>query len=88
MNKAQRKALDSIIYDIEALDLSSVEANLQEQQEAEQEKFDNLSEGLQQSEMGQTIEAAANALEEALDAIQEAIGNLEAAVEAIGTAQE
>ncbi len=45
---------------------------IEELKDEEQEKFDNLSEGLQQSEKGQTIEATVSALETAYDAAQEA----------------
>jgi hypothetical protein len=41
--------------------------------EAEREKFDNMSEGLQQSERGEAIEAAADALEQVADDIENAL---------------
>jgi methyl-accepting chemotaxis protein len=40
---------------------------IEEMRDEEQEKFDNLSEGLQQSEKGQTFEATISALDTAYD---------------------
>ena len=48
----------------------------EEMRDEEQEKFDNLSEGLQASEKGQNIESAVNYLDEAITAI-DAIEELE-----------
>jgi len=53
--------------------------------DAEQEKFDNLSDGLKASENGQRIEAAAEALSNAADEIEAAGNSLD---EAIGHLQE
>lgn len=44
--------------------------------EEECEKFENLSEGLQQAEKGQAMEAAGDSLSSAADSIDEAIGHL------------
>lgn len=44
---------------------------IEEIKDEEQEKFDNLSEGLQQSERGQNLEAAVSALETAMEAAGE-----------------
>jgi hypothetical protein len=42
----------------------------------EREKFDNMPEGLQQGERGQSIEEAADALESAVSSIEEALDHL------------
>lgn len=47
--------------------------------DAEQEKFDNMSEGLQQAETGQRIEQAAEALSRVKEAVESAIESLEEA---------
>ena len=60
----------------EALDC--VHDTLVEHQEEEQSKFENLSEGLQVSDMGQNIEQAAQQLEYAQDAVQTVKDDLEA----------
>ena len=46
-------------------------------QEEEQEKFDNLSEGLQQSERGQQFESNASALDNAKSSVESAIEELD-----------
>src|SRR5882757_9591900 len=45
---------------------------IEELRDKEQEKFDNLSEGLQASERGQNIEAAVQSLDTAYDAVNNA----------------
>lgn len=47
----------------------------------ERESFDNLTEGLQQTERGQKAEAAADALDEAHSGLEEVISNIEGAME-------
>jgi hypothetical protein len=81
MNNAQRKELLALITEIESVDLGNVTQVLAD-------KFDNLSESLQQAERGQAIEAAADALQEALDLVEEAQSLLEQAIDAINTATE
>ena len=60
MNKQRRKRLEDVISKLEELqvEVSSI-------QEEEQEAFDNMTDGLQQSERGQTIEENADDLENA-----------------------
>ena len=66
--------------------------NLHEQVQAvadeEQEAFDNLSEGLQQSAMGQRIGEAADFLAAASDSLTEVEGHLRDALEACGSIAE
>ena len=76
MNKQRRKSLETIMQTIESLreDLTSI---LEEEQEA----FDNMPEGLQESERGEAmqeaidnLESADSSFEELIDYISEAIG--------------
>ena len=67
MNKQRRKELDTLFHKIEALsdELSDV---LNEEQEA----YDNLPEGLQESEKGEAMQEAIDNLESALSSLEEA----------------
>ena len=76
MNNAGRKQIEELIDKLEG-----IKGEIEEMQSAEQEKFDNLSEGLQQSERGQGYEQAAEYLQTAVDSIDEALSNLESARE-------
>ena len=60
--------LNSMISDYKET-FADVRTMVEEIRDEEQEKFDNLSEGLQASEKGQTLEATVSALDEALTAI-------------------
>ena len=84
MNATDRKtvaeALAGLAVMIDTLD--NIGAALRDLADAEREKFDNLSEGLQGAQSGQDIEAAAEALEAAADAcdntdVGEAVTHLE-----------
>jgi hypothetical protein len=88
VNKATRKALDEVIGMLNAIDIDGIEQILTDIQAEEQDKFDNLSEGLQAADRGLAIEEAANSLMSAIDnvadvrsAIEEAIGSIESAQE-------
>jgi hypothetical protein len=86
MNKEQRKHIEVIVLAIERL-ATSVEpftSELSDMQIEEQEKFDNMTEGLQQSERGQAIEASAEVLLEAAEKCQEAFDALEEASALLG----
>ena len=81
MNKANRKELADALAK-----LSDVKAALEAAHEVaerlaedEQEKFDNLSEGLQASEKGQAYEEAANTLNDIASDLQAALDGLESA---------
>lgn len=76
MNADGRKELDKIIGELE-----DIKSRVETLQEAEQEKFDNLSEGLQQAESGQKLETAASALSDVISDLENAIGNIETAKE-------
>lgn len=49
--------------------------------ESEHEKFDNLPEGLQASECGEKMEAAADELDNALNTIDDVVSSIETALE-------
>jgi len=72
MNDKTRKLLKSTIETIEILH-SSISIIKDE----EQEKFDNLPEGLQQSENGQKFEETISSLDDALSNLEEAISNID-----------
>ncbi|MFA5934960.1 MAG: hypothetical protein WC827_03695 [Candidatus Paceibacterota bacterium] len=57
MNKQDRKEVEEIINI-----LTDVQSRIESLGEAEQEKFDNLSEGLQQAERGQKMEEDASTI--------------------------
>ena len=71
MNKQRRKELDEI-HGI----LLEMSERLQMVADDEQEAFDNLPEGLQQSERGQTMEETAENLQEWAETLADLVGNL------------
>lgn len=74
MNKRDRTRVEAIVSELNGFagKVNDLAEELRTLADAEQEKFDNLPEGLQQSEMGQNIESAANALSEIADSSSEA----------------
>lgn len=84
MNNAQRKAIAELVVKLNNLkdEAGTLGAQIQELADDEQEKFDNLSEGLQQSDNGQKMEESAQALGNAAQLacdgeLQQAIDELE-----------
>lgn len=75
MNDKTRKLLKSAIETIEIL-----HSSISTIKDEEQEKLDNLPEGLQQSENGQKFEETVNTLEEALSNLEEAISNIDSVI--------
>jgi cellobiose-specific phosphotransferase system component IIA len=76
MNKNDRKELEKAL----AL-LGEAQEIIDAIKDGEQEKFDNLSEGLQQAEKGQKFEEAVSTLEDAWNSIDEAVGSINEAME-------
>jgi hypothetical protein len=76
MNKQQRKKLSDMLDEI-----AGYVSTLEEMAEEEQEKYDNMPDGLQDSERGQAIQEAADNLQQAADDLQDWIdetgGNFE-----------
>lgn len=67
MNKQTRKELEEVSFDLLELILK-----VEYIRDEEQEKFDNLPEGLQESERGQKFEETVDALEEVINSLEEA----------------
>lgn len=72
MNNKTRKKIGKIFDDI-----SYLRCELDEIVEEERCKFDNLTEGLQASEMGQRMEESADELDDAISSIDDALSTLE-----------
>ena len=72
MNKNRRKAIAEV-RDI----LESANSNLEVIRDEEQESFDNLPEGIQESERGERMSECIECLEEAIGNLSEAIDNLD-----------
>ena len=83
MNALDRKNVEKIASELDDLKekLSEIGGRLRDLADAEQEKFDNMSDGLQGSERGQAIESAASALGSAADSAEN--GELEGAISAL-----
>ena len=72
MNKARRNRLnDAISY------ISTAKEIIEEVKEAEEEAFDNLPEGIQCSERGETMEGYIGDLENAMDDLENIMETLE-----------
>jgi DNA repair ATPase RecN len=71
MNRNDRKKLENAI----AL-LNEAQSIVQSIRDGEQDKFDNLSEGLQQAEKGQKFEENVSALEDAESHIDDALSSI------------
>jgi DNA anti-recombination protein RmuC len=69
MNAADRKVVADVVKTLEDLQkqFEQAQSDIGELASSEQDKFDNMSEGLQQGDTGQKIEAAATTLQEAAD---------------------
>lgn len=71
MNKQQRKELQGYV---ESLD--EIKCAIEEMMDEEQDKFDNMPEGLQESERGEAMQEAIENLESASSSLEEAIDYL------------
>lgn len=76
MNKQTRKELSEISDQLAGLIVS-----VEEIRDGEQDKFDNLPEGIQESERGQKFEEAIGSLEEVISSLEEAVNGIETAAE-------
>lgn len=88
MNKQRRKEAGTIRNRIEDVqtEMVAIMEDLGNLRDEEQEGFDNMSEGLQQSDTGQRIEMAANELDEAFNTLDEIDTILQSAMEHIDEA--
>lgn len=71
MNAKQRKSIEKFVEKID-----EVKTDLEYMQEEETEKFDNMPEGLQESERGEAMQEAIENLEAAVGSLEEAIDYL------------
>lgn len=72
MNKNDKKQVSNWLDQ-----LDEVRSHIEDMIDTEQEKYDNLPEGIQDSERGGAIEEAIENLEAAKDSLEEAIESLE-----------
>lgn len=76
MNAVTRKAISSIMDTLE-----EKKSELESLAEEEQEKYDNLPEGIQYSERGDKLQEAADNLQEYADSLQDVIDNLQCLID-------
>ncbi len=76
MNKQDRKELQKAIDLIE-----EAKTIIETIKDAEQEKYDTLSEGLQQTVNGQKFEENVGSLDDAFNSLEEAVDNLNTVIE-------
>lgn len=83
MNAAGRKEIDRLFAELRDAQekIENIGAEIRSIAESEQEKFDNLSDGLQQAESGQKLEAMAEALNSLADYCEG--GDIEAAIDEV-----
>jgi hypothetical protein len=89
MNAADKKVLGELITRLRSMEdeAASISSDIHALADAEREKFDNMSDGLQQSEKGQAIEEWANGLESAvssIDDIAQSIGDAASELDSLG----
>lgn len=79
MNKQQRKRISDAIGMLQEAyqTLDQVYGELDAIKEEEEEKYDNLPEGLQESEMGEAIQTAIDTLDEACSDLESARDEVE-----------
>lgn len=84
MNAQDRKAVSELVSKLEGLkaEAETLGESLRSLADAEQEKFDNMSEGLQGADKGQAIEQAASDLSSAADSLES--GDLQGALDSLG----
>jgi hypothetical protein len=71
MNQSQRKTLSGLVAQ-----LDTIKDAINDMATEEQDKYDNLSEGLQQSDNGQKFEVNASTLNDAVSELESVINNL------------
>lgn len=72
MNKQRRKMIADVVERLEA-----AKSDLEMIRDEEQEAFDNMPEGLQGSERGETMEEGIYQIEEAMDGLDSALDSLQ-----------
>jgi hypothetical protein len=76
MNKQDRKELDEVIQVIQ-----QAKEKLEFMKEAEENKWQNLTEALQQTEKGQRFEEIVDQISEAIDSLDSTVDSLNSAME-------
>jgi len=89
MNAADRKALTKLWEEISVLQgkLQDAKGEAEALQSAEQDKFDNMSEGLQQGATGQAIEESTERLDEVVQSFDDVDSALETLLTALDDAK-
>jgi F0F1-type ATP synthase membrane subunit b/b' len=79
MNQDRRAKIETAVEELRsALEtMQELHATLESLRDEEQEAFDNLPEGLQQADRGQSMEAIASALDDAVDTLSSALGDID-----------
>lgn len=84
MNNVRRAMIKKLIETLQAIDLETPKSDLEQIKDEESESFENMPDGLKQSDRGQasetavsTLEDAFNELESAFDALANAVSGLE-----------
>lgn len=71
MNAKTRKQINQLTGQLE-----NIKAQFEEMQSEEEQKYNNLPEGLQQGEAGQCMEAAASNLTDAVESLDAALSSM------------
>ncbi len=71
MNAKTRKQINQLTGQLE-----NIKAQFEEMQSEEEQKYNNLPEGLQQGEAGQCMEAAASSLTDAVESLDAALSSI------------
>lgn len=79
MNSKVRKSLKSLHYDLgKAINLiSGIQSDIEDIKSEEEDKYDNLPEGLKYARVGEDIESGIDSLNEILTQLEYAYDNLE-----------
>lgn len=79
MNQDRRAKIEAAVEELRTAmeSMQEIYLTLESLKDEEQEAFDNLPEGLQQAERGQSMEAIASALDDAVDTLNSALSDIE-----------
>ena len=89
MNNARRKEIATILEQLREIEiLIQALPSIRDLADAEREAYDNMPEGLQNSERGQQADAAATALETAADTFESVETDIASMIDDLTTAEE
>lgn len=79
MNRNDRKQIRNIyeVLSVSLEDIKNQQSTLEEMRDEEESKFDNMPEGLQESERGEAIQEAIDKLGEVVDMLESVASDLE-----------